>query len=222
MRNFRVCLALSGVSILLTGCGMQFGSSSLSATRGGLAVVDLDKVATETGKSLEMKRSLELQENSVKQQVVSAQLSANSQLETKKQEFGETPNEDQQKDLVRFSMNARNALGKMQNQAGTLLGQYKQDQIAKFRLEIKPIAQEVASRRGLSVVIPKNEGLLLAVDPGVDITEDVIKVYLEKHPTPNPMTASETQAPATQKNSTPSAPVRTATTPNQRLEKKSN
>ena len=31
-------------------------------------------------------------------------------------------------------------------------------------------------------MIPKNEGLLLSVDPGVDITDDVIKILREKHP----------------------------------------
>lgn len=188
----------------LTGCGTQFGGPSASS-RGGLAVVDLDKVAAETGKNIQMKEVFQLQENSVKQQLAQAQLSANSQLETKAKEFGETPTDDQQKELAQFRYNATNVLGKLQNQAGSKLSQYRQDQIAKFRTEIKPIAQEIAAKRGLSVVIPKNDGLLLAVDPGVDITEDVIKAYREKRPAP-------TAAPAASTASKPaaSAPARAA------------
>ena len=204
MRKSGVCLMLTGAAMWLTGCGTQFGGPSASS-RGGLAVVDLDKVAAETGKNIQMKEVFQLQENSVKQQLAQAQLSANSQLETKAKEFGDTPTDDQQKELAQFRYNATNVLGKLQNQAGSKLSQYRQDQIAKFRTEIKPIAQEIALKRGLSVVIPKNDGLLLAVDPGVDITEDVIKAYREKRPAP-------TAAPAASTASKPaaSAPARAA------------
>ena len=212
MRKSGVCLVLTGAAVWLTGCGMQFGGSSASSTRGGLAVVDLDKVAAETGKNIQMKENFELQENSVKQQLAQAQFSLNSQLDTKNKEFGETPTEEQQKELAQFRYKANTAFGNLQNQAGTKLNQYRQDQIAKFRTEIKPIAQEIALKRGLSVVIPKNDGLLLAVDPGVDITEDVIKAYREKRPAPT--TAPAAASPTTQSAAKPAAvPTRAAAKP---------
>jgi len=209
MRKSGVCLVLTGAAVWLTGCGMPFGSSSASVPHGGLAVVDLDKVAAETGKNIQMKEIFELQENSVKQQLAKAQFSANSQLEAKSKEFGDTPTEEQQKELAQFRFNATSVLGKLQNQAGTKLSQYRQDQIAKFRTEIKPIAQEIAAKRGLSVVIPKNEGLLLAVDPGVDITDDVIKAYREKRPAPTTAPAASTTTQGTARPA--AAPARTAT-----------
>lgn len=204
MRKFGVALVLTGTAVWLTGCGMQFGSPTASSARGGLAVVDLDKVAAETGKNIDMKDSFQLQENSVKQQLARAQMSANSQLDDKVKEFGETPSDEQQKKLQQFRLNAGNVLGKLQNEAGTKLGQYRQDQIAKFRTEIKPLAQEIAMKRGLSVVIPKNEGLLLSVDPGVDITDEVVKAYLAKRPAP---TAAATPTPLPAKST---APAKTA------------
>jgi Skp family chaperone for outer membrane proteins len=207
MRKYGVCLALTGAAVWLTGCGMQFGGSA--APRGGLAVVDLDKVAAETGKNIQLKEVFQLQENSVKQQLNKVALSAKAQLEAKSKEFGEEPTEEQKKELVKFSYNANNTLAQLQNQANSKLGQYRQDQIAKFRTEIKPIAQEIAAKRGLSVVIPKNEGLLLAVDPGVDITEDVIKAYREKRPAPATATPSTAKAPA-ESPSKAAAPTRTA------------
>lgn len=218
MRKSGVCLLLTGAAMWLTGCGTQFGGGASSSSRGGLAVVDLDKVATETGKSIQMKEIFQLQENSVKQQLANAQISANSQLEEKKKDFGESPTEEQQKELAQFRLNATKVLGSLQNQAGSKLSQYRQDQIAKFRAEIKPIAQEVAAKRGLSVVIPKNEGLLLAVDPGVDITEDVIKAYREKKPAPTAAPAAVKPAAPAAASSAPAAkpaaaPARTATKP---------
>ena len=212
MRKSGVCLVLTGAAVWLTGCGMQFGGSSASSTRGGLAVVDLDKVAAETGKSIQMKEIFQVQENNVKRQLTNAQLNANSQFETKNKELGETPTDEQKKELAQWRFNVGNQLTQLQNQAGTKLSQYKQDQIAKFRTEIKPIAQEIATKRGLSVVIPKNDGLLLAVDPGVDITEDVIKAYREKRPAPT--TAPAASTPTTPSAAKPAAaPARTATKP---------
>ena len=212
MRKSGVCLVLTGAAVWLTGCGMQFGGSSASSTRGGLAVVDLDKVAAETGKNIQMKEVFQLQENSVKQQLAQAQFSLNSQLDTKNKEFGETPTEEQQKELAQFRNKANTAFGNLQNQAGTKLNQYRQDQIAKFRTEIKPIAQEIALKRGLSVVIPKNDGLLLAVDPGVDITEDIIKAYREKRPAPTAAPAASTTAQSPAKPAA-AAPTRAAAKP---------
>lgn len=193
MRKFGVCLALTGAAVWMTGCGTQFGGQSTSSSRGGLAVVDLDKVAAETGRSHEMKDAYELQENSYKQVLLKFQAEATSQLQAKAKELevkteeakknGEEAPDDEKRALVQFQLNARNQLAQAQNAAGAKLGEYKQVQIAKFRSELKPILQDVASKRGLSIVIPKNDGLLLAVDPGVDITDDVIKAYRDKKPT---------------------------------------
>lgn len=195
MRKFGVCLALTGAAVWMTGCGMQLGGQSSS--RGGIAVVDLDKVAAESGRKLEMDEAFELQKSSVNQQLVKLQTDAKTILEAKNKEVKELDEKTEaeelakaQRELAQMTLNARNNLTQISNVAGSKLNEYKQIQIAKFRNEIKPILQEVASKRGLSVVIPKNDGLLLAVDPGVDITDDVIKGYREKRPASTPAPAA--------------------------------
>jgi Skp family chaperone for outer membrane proteins len=187
MRKFGVCLALTGAAVWMTGCGMQLGGQSSS--RGGIAVVDLDKVAAESGRKLEMDEAFELQRSSVNQQLTRLQTEAKSILEAKTNEVKELDEKTEaekrtqaQRELAQMTLNARNNLSQIQNAAGGKLNEYKQVQIAKFRNEIKPILQDVATKRGLAVVIPKNDGLLLAVDPGVDITDDVIKGFREKRP----------------------------------------
>ena len=198
MRKFGVCLALMGAAVGMTGCGTQFGSSSSS--RGGIAVVDLDKVAAETNKSFEMKEQYELQENSYKQALLKFQADATTALKAKVKDLedkGDEVTEEAKREVGQFQLNANKALAQAQNAAGSKLGQYKQEQIAKFRAELKPILQEAAAKRGLAIVIPKNDGLLLAVDPGVDITDDVIKAYREKKPAPS---APNAQAAAPAKN----------------------
>ena len=207
MRKFGVCLALTGASFWLTGCGFFGGQSSTSSSssRGGVAVVDLDKVAAETGKSQEMREALEMTENSYKQQLAQFQAEATAKLQAKIDDLkakGDDATEDAKRDAVNFKVDATNKLAQAQNVAGANLGKIRQDQIAKFRTELKPIIQDVMAKRGMSVVIPKNEGLLLSVDPGVDITDEVIKGYRANRPA--------AAAPAKETAAKPAAEKRTA------------
>ena len=80
MRKFGVCLALTGATAMMTGCGFFGGQSSTSSSRGGIAVVDLDKVAAETGKNHEMNDAYDLQAGSVKQALVLLENRANEEL----------------------------------------------------------------------------------------------------------------------------------------------
>jgi Skp family chaperone for outer membrane proteins len=147
-----------------------------------MAVVDLDKVAAETGRDRQLAQSLELAQNSLNQSYQKTVESAKEQLNAKKKAQGSSPSEEEQKEFSQMERSAVTQLTQIQNKARAEFEQYKQVQIAKFRAELKPITQEIASKRGLSIVIPKNEGLLLSVDPGVDITDEVVKVLREKHP----------------------------------------
>ena len=233
MRKFGVCLALTGATAMMTGCGFFGGQSSTSSSRGGIAVVDLDKVAAETGKNHEMNDAYDLQAGSVKQALIQLENRANEELAAVQKELLDKEPIDDTKDLIDDTKkdkgprklspealrelnqklsNARNNLGQIQNKAGADLNAYKQNQIAKFRTDLKPILQEVAAKRGLSVVIPKNDGLLLAVDPGVDITEDVIKSYREKRPASAPAPAAAAPAAKPETAAKPAAPAaKTAT-----------
>ena len=147
-----------------------------------MAVVDLDKVASETGRDRQLAQSLELAQNSLNQSFAKTFEDAKVQLNAKKKEYGTTPTDDEKKEFSLLERSAENQLTQIKNKARADFEQYKQIQIAKFRAELKPITQEIATKRGLSIVIPKNEGLLLSVDPGVDITDDVVKALREKHP----------------------------------------
>ncbi len=195
MRKFSMCLALTGVAGWLTGCGTQ--SAGPSTSRGGIAVVDLDKVASATGKSEEMKEALQLQGSALQQRWEQIRTEAQEILVAKAKELGEDAKSDEKLVLNQMQTNARNLLVKAKNEADAHLTQYQQSQVAKFRVELKPILQETAARRGLAVVIPKNDGLLLAVEPGVDITDDVIKAYLAKRPSAAPAAPASAPAPAT-------------------------
>jgi Skp family chaperone for outer membrane proteins len=213
MRHFGVFFALTSAVVGVTGCGQMSGQPA-SSSRGGMAVVDLDKVAAETGRDRQLAQSLELAQHSLNQSYAKKVESARDQLNEKKKGYGEELSDDEKKEFTQMARSAETQLSQIQNMARQEFEQYKQGQIAKFRAELKPITQEIAAKRGLSIVIPKNEGLLLSVDPGVDITDDVVKVLRERHPVPAPVTApaATSAAAAAPKSSSPTRSASSAKT----------
>lgn len=180
MRFLGFSLVIAAAAVSLTGCG-QMGISS-STARGGIAVVDLDKVAAETGRDRQLAQSLELAQNSLNQRLNKTVENVKEQLSAKKKSYGDELSEEQKKEFSAMENLAVNKLSQIQNVARNEYEQYKQKQIADFRAELRPIAHEIASKKGLSIVIPKNDGLLLSVDSGVDITEEVVKILRERRP----------------------------------------
>ena len=197
MRHFSLLVPVSLAAFSLVGCGQMAGTSS-STSNGGIAVVDLDKVAAKTHRDRQLAQNLELAQNSLNQALTKEVESAKVQLDAKKKAYGEEMSADDQKEFSSLERSAVTQLSQLQNTARLKFDQFKQMEIAKFRKEMAPIAKEVAAKRGLSVVIPKNEGLLLSVDAGADITDEVIKLLLEKHPvTPESEIQSDAEAPVT-------------------------
>ena len=197
-------LAAVAAGVLMSvGCGFQPGSAETAASsKGGLAVIDLDVVAKSIGRTQEINESWKVRKNALDQALQKLQLSFNEQLSAKKAEAGETPTEEQQKQLAGMQRDASNKLVQAGRKAQADLEQFRQQMVAQFRAEIRPFAQEVASSRGLAIVIPKNEGFLLSIDPAVDITADVISAYSVKKPAPTaaapaPLTPAKAEAPAT-------------------------
>ncbi len=191
--------------LMSIGCGYQPGQTAATPTtmKGGIAVIDLDLVAKSIGRTQEINESWQVRKNALDQALQKLQANFNEQLTTKQKEFGEEPTEEQKKQLAAMQRDAANKLVSASRKAQADLEQFRQQMVANFRAEVRPYAQEVASTKGLGVVIPKNEGFLLSIDPGVDITADVISTYAAKKPAPTATAA----APKTDKPAAAAAPA---------------
>lgn len=153
--------------LLSTGCGWVGGSS------GGVAVVDLDEVAKQIGASEEMSQALAARENNLNGQLQSLKANYVQQLESKKFEFGEDRTEEETTQLVAMGRQVNLNLAQAQRNAQGNLSAHRAQLIAKFREQVIPHAEKIAKERGLSIVVPKNDGLLLTVDDSVNITSEV-------------------------------------------------
>lgn len=182
MRFGSAVVVLAAGALFSVGCGSQFGGSSASTSKGGLAVIDLDVVGKSIGRTQEMNDALNVRKSALDQALQRGQADMKRQITDKKDEFGENATDEQKQQLAQMERNANAQLVQAARKAQAQLEDERQRMVAQFRAEVRPVAQQVASERGLGVVIPKNEGFLLSVDPGVDITADVVKAYGSKKP----------------------------------------
>jgi Skp family chaperone for outer membrane proteins len=170
---------LFGLSLLIlaAACSQPAGNShqgSRSANAGGVGVVDLDSVAKAIGKDLAMSAEAEQKIAQLNQELAQLQSAMNRHLAGKRDELGEDLTDAQKRQLLVAKAKLESQYRDKKAIAERKFARYKQELVEQFREETKPILREVAARRGLSIVIPKNDALLLTVANEVDLTDDVV------------------------------------------------
>ena len=178
------CDTASDPAVDVKGSATSVGSRGPAS--GGVAIVDLDEVAKRLGRDIVMSKAIENGQASLNQQLQKLQVSLNEQYEAKKFALNAQPPQDRQAEDAQVA-----ELGKLERQFSLQLAQarrsaqseinsYGRRLIQQFRAEVKPIAQEVAAGRGLSVVVTKNESVLLSFDPADDITDEVVEALRQR------------------------------------------
>lgn len=171
---------LCGLLLACVGCGKAAqgeqtadkSDKSVEAV-GGVGVVDLDLVAKRLGRDIEMKNKVEEYVTSLNQKLATLQGSLRRLYEEKKERFGDEPTDEQIAELKATENRMERELLDVKRKSEVELSNYRQSLVDQFREEAKPVLRKVAAARGLSIVIPKNDGLLLTIDPKVEITDEV-------------------------------------------------
>jgi Skp family chaperone for outer membrane proteins len=161
---------------LSAGCGKTSPEPATAKAEkpvGGGGVVDLDRVAKVIGRDIEMKQKVQEKMDSLNNQLTTLQGALRRQYDEKREKFGDDATEEQIKELQASENLMDRQLLERRRKAEVELGAFRQALIDQFREQAKPVLREVAAARGLSIVIPKNDGLLLSIDPAVEITDDV-------------------------------------------------
>ena len=175
-----VCLAA------LPGCGRLIADTpetTPSAKQvGGVGVVDLDSVAKQLGRDQEMSKAVKTRMTRLNKKLSTLQDSLNRLYEEKRASFGSEPDAEQEKQLLGMQERMDNQLRESRRTAETELVNYRQALVEQFREQAKPVLRDVAAARGLSIVVPKNDGLLLSIDPAVEITDEVAQKMLAAQP----------------------------------------
>ena len=180
--SFICCAALAtGV-----GCGLQSSTpqaNSVSTSEvalddlevdGRVAVIDLDVVATRLGRDVEILNSIKSRQSTLAEQLQAIKTDYENQIVEKQQEIGGSPTTEESQALVGMRNDALQKLAAVQTQARDNLSQHSSQVISQFREQVKAVARQVASERGLDVVLTRNDSVVFSYEPNVDITEDVI------------------------------------------------
>lgn len=196
MRN-GVLVLLS--ALLVSGCGKPAGS-------GGVAVVDLDKVAGAMGWLDEISKDLQAADAQLRtqlgevmkrsQQTVEAaktKVAAEARLSAEQTRALMTVKEDRELAALPLTRQQREALQAAVTQANTAWRaalnesqQVSQRQrmglVHAYRERVRPIAMQAAATRGLNVVLTVSDNLL-GYEPSCDISDQVV-AELKKLPPP--------------------------------------
>jgi Skp family chaperone for outer membrane proteins len=176
MSRQALALLLGAVALWFAGCGLKQGEKPVAKTEkgvGGVGVVDLDLVAKRLGRDIEMQNAVQERLSSLNARLATLQESLKRLYDEKKEKFGDDATDEELRELEatqeRMDAQLRESKQKAQNE----LAAFRQALVDQFREQARPVLREVAAARGLSIIIPKNDGLLLTVDPAVEITDDV-------------------------------------------------
>lgn len=153
------------VLILLSGC--QPGGS------GGIAVLDLDKVAAATGRDKVIAQQIQEFAQEQEQKLKQLQSELQQQVTTANEQLSDQAGDEEKQSLNTLLAQARTQLTRELNQARQSAQQLRLQLVQEFTVEVQPVARREAEKRGLTVVMVKQPGLLV-VAAEADITDAVI------------------------------------------------
>jgi len=161
------------IRIILIGLLATFVSACGHEGAGGIAVMDLDSIAAATG-----------QDDLISQRVQAAGVQLNAQLEqvvaelqntleTERAKYGDNPTLEQQQNLAQLAQQAQTEFAEAEEMARQQATQYRSAIIQQFVDQVKPIAAEIAERKGASAILTESPAVFWH-DSNVDITDEVI------------------------------------------------
>lgn len=162
-------------TLTLTACNQ---SNSASNT-GRVAILDIQRVAKESGYARQINRQLGELRNHLQTQLTGVQTQLNSKLNDKQIEFGKKPNKEQVKELNQLFTTAKAQLENAQQKAVSVVKTERSHLSNQLFDIVRPYAKRVANGRGLDIVMLKSDLLVFDHNPKTDITDEVIAAVVE-------------------------------------------
>ncbi len=150
---------------MVTGCEQT--------TKGGVAVIDLDKISVSTGREKLILQQVQDFAKEEEEKLNQLQVDLQQTVDSAKEKLGEDSSEEEKQSVNAMVLEARNQLTRELDQARQTAQQLKIQLVQEFTAEIQPNVRRVAEKRGMTVVMIKQPGLYY-VAPEVDITDAVI------------------------------------------------
>ena len=184
------------LTLVLAGCGPASSPAPTpvpSPAKGGAAVIDLDAVAKRLGRDVAILAELKEAGAPLRDQLAASQKDYQEQIDRLKTSLGAKPSEADKQKLADLARSLNQQFQQKQQQAQQDMSTKKAALISRFREEVKPVALKIATGKGLGIVQLKNDLTILASEPALDITDEVVaelshaaKATSSPAPSPNP------------------------------------
>ena len=205
----RNVLTLTLFAVIALGAGAA--GSWLTRAQSGVAVVDLDRVAKELGRDVQMTNDLKANQTSVTNQLAAVEKNAVEKLNEMKADLGVDAADEKKVEFAKIAQGTQVQFNNLQKKAVAAIGQRRDTLVAAFREEARPATKKVAKAHGASAVMTRNESFLFSFDNTIDITDEVI-AEMKAHPAPpaTPAAAAPTPVATASTPTTGESPVRQA------------
>jgi Skp family chaperone for outer membrane proteins len=163
----------------LAACSDQSQPKPKLLQTGTVAVMDLQRVAEETGLTRQISNQLSTIRTDLQNQLSEVQLKLNTDLIEKQENFGDKPSAEQRQELNQLFVAAKRQLQQAQQQAEGALAQQRANLADQLYDVLRPYAKSVAKQKGMNVVLLKSQALVFDHSPETDITDEVIAAVLD-------------------------------------------
>ena len=169
MFNLKNLFLLLLIVFSVSACD-QMGSL---VNRSSIVIVDLNAVAQALGRDELMQQEVQMAETKLKEQLTKIAGTIQEKVSEEKKKLGSKRNKENDAKLQQLAVQAQQTFRKEQMAAEQQAGLFRQQLVAKFREEVKSVAEPIARERRAGMIKLVSDDLLW-FDPSNDITGDVI------------------------------------------------
>jgi Skp family chaperone for outer membrane proteins len=174
-RMKRTLLGLSAaLALTITACQPPASTSAPTAPNGTVALIDLDAVAKRLGRDVVISEQLKAKNDTLSDTLAKERDKLQGDLNKEQEALGTTPTEEQKAEFVKLGQGLNAQLQTKLQAAREELNTQQVDLVRQFREEVKPVAQKIAAKKSMNLVIVRSDIVVLSADATVDITDDVV------------------------------------------------
>lgn len=139
------------------------------------AVVDLGAIASKLGSDKQIEAAIARRTGKLNEQLVLVRQQLENQIAVAEKRAAADPEGKQADAIEAVRTQAQRLMAEANHKAAANLKSYRMKLIAEFRQQSKAVASEVARERGISLVVAKNDALVLDYEKAIDITDRVVE-----------------------------------------------
>ena len=163
--------------LVTSGCEKMEVAQQVIATEPPLiqiAICDIDEIAKELGYIDELNQILTRQRTLLNNEIRKLEATRQAAFNEKLEAAGEFPDDEQKRELAVMQAQARQLVLQTQNRARQIFAGMRDSLVQQIRTKIKKPVDQVATKKGINIVITDREESVLYVASAADITPEVL------------------------------------------------